>query len=341
MDRGFISWLQQQQVSLAFTTYQTNWLALLGVDEQGQISAFQRQFSRAMGLFTSSERLYLATRYQIWQLDNVLQQGENYQGYDKLYIPRIAYTTGDLDTHDLGVDAQGQILFISTLLNCLATVSPRNSCTPLWHPPFISQVVNEDRCHLNGLAMVVGQPKYVTVCSQSDVIDGWRDRRVHGGCVLEIPSGEVVVQGLSMPHSPRVYQGRLWLLNSGTGEFGFVDLARGQFEAVTFCPGYGRGLAFWDRFAVVGLSHPRDRTFSGLPLEAKLQEKDSAARCGLLIIDLHQGTIIHWLRIEGTITELYDVGVLPGVRRPMALGFQTDEIAQLLTLDPLSRLVGG
>ena len=340
-DREFIPWLQQQNISLAFTTYQTNWLAFIGVNaETGGISAFQRQFNRAMGLYCTPDRLYLSSKYQLWQLDNVLQPGQFYQGCDRLFIPRIAYTTGDIDVHDVAVTETGELIFISTLLNCLATTSDRHSCKPLWKPPFISQIINEDRCHLNGLAMVDGQPGYVTACSRSDVVDGWRDRRKDGGVAIDIASNEIVVTGLSMPHSPRFYQGKLWLLNSGTGEFGYVDLDLGKFEAVTFCPGYARGLAFWGNYAIVGLSKPRsgDGTFSGLLLDDRLKEKDADARCGLLIIDLNTGTIVHWVRIEGTITELYDVGVLPGVQKPMALGFQTQEIEQLISLEPLSEI---
>jgi uncharacterized protein (TIGR03032 family) len=345
-DREFIPWLQQQQISLAFTTYQTNWLAFLGINpETGGISGHQRQFNRAMGLYCTSDRLYLSSKYQLWQLDNVLQPGQLYQGYDKLYIPRIAYTTGDIDVHDVAVTQTGQPIFISTLLNCLATVSDRHSCQPLWKPPFISQIINEDRCHLNGLAMVDGQPGYVTACSGSDVVDGWRDRRNNGGRVIDINSNQTIITGLSMPHSPRFYREKLWLLNSGAGEFGYVDLESGTFEPVTFCPGYARGLAFWQDYAIVGLSKPRagDGTFSGLLLDDRLNEKDADARCGLLIIDLKTGTIVHWVRIEGTITELYDVGVLPGVQRPMALGFQSQEIEQLITLEPLKdiNLVNG
>jgi len=340
-DRELIPWLQQQQISLAFTTYQTNWLAFLGVNpETGTISAFQRQFNRAMGLYCTPDRLYLSSKYQLWQLDNVLQPGQFYQGYDKLFIPRIAYTTGDIDVHDVAVTETGQPIFISTLLNCLATTSDRHSCQPLWKPPFISKIINEDRCHLNGLAMMDGQPRYVTACSRSDVVDGWRDRRRDGGVAIDIASNEIILTGLSMPHSPRVYQGKLWLLNSGAGEFGYVDLELGKFEPITFCPGYARGLAFWGDYAIVGLSKPRsgDGTFSGLLLDDRLKEKDADARCGLLIIDLNTGTVVHWFRIEGTITELYDVGVLPGMQRPMCLGFQTQEIEQLITLEPLSEI---
>ncbi|MEM9244672.1 MAG: TIGR03032 family protein [Cyanobacteria bacterium P01_F01_bin.153] len=340
-DREFIPWLQQQKISLALTTYQTHWLCLLGVNPETQsLSAFQRQFERAMGLHCTGDRLLMSSKYQLWQLDNVLAPGQLYQGHDRLYVPRIGYTTADLDVHDVAFDKTNRPIFVATLLNCLATTSARNSCQPLWKPPFISQMINEDRCHLNGLAMVDGEPKYVTACSRSDVVDGWRDRRDGGGIVIDVTTDEIIATGLSMPHSPRFYRDRLWVLNSGTGEFGFIDLESGQFNAVAFCPGYARGLAFWDKFAIVGLSKPRhgDQTFGGLPLDERLTEKDTAARCGLLIIDLESGAAVHWVRIDGTITELYDVGVLPGVQLPMALGFQTPEIQQLITLDPLASL---
>src|SRR6476469_6164169 len=335
-DRDFPSWLTQQQISLACTTYQTSRLMLIGaVPETNRISAFWRIFDRAMGLFCTPERIYLSSKYQLWQLDNVLESGKLYQGYDKLYIPRIGYTTGDIDIHDIAVDKNNQIIFISTLFNCIATLSDRHSCKPLWKPGFISQYINEDRCHLNGLAMVSGEPKYVTASSQSDVVDRWRDRRQNGGIVIDIQSNDIIVTGLSMPHSPRWYQDKLWLLNSGRGELGYVDLDTGKFEAITFCPGYVRGLAFWQNWAIVGLSKPRggDNTFSGLELDELLLAKDAEARCGMMPIDLTTGAIVHWLRFEGIVTELYDLQVIPTVQKPMALGFQTDEIAQLITLE--------
>ncbi|NIA69655.1 TIGR03032 family protein [Pelagibius litoralis] len=198
----------------------------------------------------------------------------------------------------------------------------------------------EDRCHLNGLAMQEGRARYVTAVSQSDVADGWRDRRGDGGCVIDVASGEIVVAGLSMPHSPRLHNGRLWLLDSGTGYFGYVDPEKGNFERVAFCPGYLRGLSFIGNFAVVGLSRPRgNRTFSGLALDDNLAKADSDARCGLMVIDLKSGDIVHWLRIDGVVEELYDVVILPGAVRPMALGFKTDEIRRVLNVGEPGALV--
>src|SRR5262249_4182501 len=162
------------------------------------------------------------------------------EGHDRLYVPRAGYTTGDLDIHDVALDHNGKVIFVNTKCNCLATLHWRDSFQPLWRPGFISKRVAEDRCHLNGLAMDQGRPRYVTAVSTSDVTDGWRDRRRDGGVLIDVPSGEVVVSGLSMPHSPRLYQGRLWLLNSGTGFFGHVPLEQGTFVPLTFCPGYLR-----------------------------------------------------------------------------------------------------
>lgn len=187
--------------------------------------------------------------------------------------------------------------------------------------------------------MCDGRPAFVTVVSQSDVADGWRDRRRDGGRVLAVPSGDVVASGLSMPHSPRWYRDRLWVLNSGCGEFGYVDLGSGKFEPVTFCPGYLRGMAFLGDYAIVTLSKPRHVTFHGLPLDDRLPQRGAEPQCGLQIIDLRTGTVAHWLRIDGNLVrELYDTVVLPGVRQPMALGFKTNEIERVLLVDAEGQL---
>jgi len=242
---------------------------------------------------------------------------------------------------------------VSTLFGCLATVSDRFSFEPVWQPKWLSKLAAEDRCHLNGMAVgeketaksetpvaptrqtdvdpVSQDPyfsvKYVSACSQSDIVDGWRDHRTNGGCVIDVATHEVIATGFSMPHSPRLYRGKLWLLDSGRGIFGYLDRATGQFESVAFLPGYPRGLTFVGDYAVIGVSKPRhEKTFTGLPLDEELARRNATAQCGLFVVDLRSGDTVHWLRAEGSIAELYDVVVLPGVRRPKALGFQTDEI---------------
>lgn len=305
----------------------------MGLQSSGKLSLFERTLNHCMGLWATERTLYLSSLYQLWRFENALEIGQSYNGYDRLFVPQLGYLTGDLDIHDLVIDNSGRLVFVNTLFSCLATVSEEHSFIPLWQPPFISKLAAEDRCHLNGLALREGKPRYVTAVSQSDVAEGWRDRRVDGGCVIDVQSKEVILSELSMPHSPRWYRETLWLLNSGTGELGYVDLETDKFEPVTFCPGYLRGLAFQGDFALVGVSKPREnRTFSGLPLDKKLQEKDMQARCGVLVIDLRSGYIVHSLRIEGVVSELYNVAVLPGVKQAMAIGFQNDEIRRVMSI---------
>jgi uncharacterized protein (TIGR03032 family) len=332
--RQMLAWLSEQKLSIALTTYQIGKLFFLGLKSNGELSTFERTFNRCMGLCATDNGLYMSSLHQVWRFENVFTQGQQQDDFDRLYLPQVGYTTGDLDIHDMAVDTNGRLVFVNTLFGCLATLSETHSFKPLWRPPFISKLAAEDRCHLNGLAMKDGHPAYVTSVSQSDVVDGWRDHRADGGIVIDVNSNEIVVSGLSMPHSPRWHQGKLWLLNSGTGDFGYVDLAAGRFVPVTFCAGYMRGLSFHGDFALVGLSKPRhNKTFSGLALDANLATRKAEPRCGIQVIDLRTGDAVHWLRMEGVVDELYDVVALPGVRRPMALGFKTDEIRRVLSVE--------
>ncbi|MBW4495159.1 MAG: TIGR03032 family protein [Oscillatoria princeps RMCB-10] len=346
----FPDWLRQLQLSLAFTTYQTNRLFLIGTKPDGGLSLFERIYDRAMGLYATPERLYISTRYQLWQLDNILAAGTEHDGYDKLYVPRLAHTTGDNNTHEVVLtnppqpptekgQQRGGIVFVNTLFSCLAAPHPKHSFTPLWKPLFISKLVPEDKCHLNGLALENGLPAYVTACSTTDTAAGWRAHRHSGGAVIDVRTNEIVCTGLSMPHSPRVYGGKLWLLNSGTGEFGFADKEKGQFQPVVFCPGFVRGLAFHRNYAIIGMSQPRHQNFAGLALDERLATYKMGARCGLTVVDLTSGKVVGWLEFKNTVKELFDVAVLRGVRRPMALGFQGDEIERFVTFEGSSGIV--
>ena len=333
--RQFPDWLAEQRLSLAFTTYQAGKLIFIGLQPSGRLSVFERTFNRCMGLWSNGQSMWMSTLYQLWRFENVLGAGELHDGYDRMFVPQVAYTTGDLDIHDLALDQAGRPVFANTLFSCLATISEAKSFRPLWRPGFVSKLAPEDRCHLNGLAMADGAPAYVTAVSESDVADGWRDRRTGGGIVIDVRSGAVVGRGLSMPHSPRVHDGKLYLMDSGTGRFGTLDPDTGTFEEIAFCPGYLRGLAFHGNFAIVGLSQPREttRTFTGLPLDEALARRSADPICALMVIDLKSGAAVHWLKMEGILHELYDVIALPGIRRPQAIGLKTDEIRRILTIE--------
>ncbi len=339
--RYLMDWLGDQGISLAFSTYQTGKLFLIGKKQDGSISGFERTFNHCMGLWASgdAQTLWLSSRYQLWRFNRIPAQQDQYPGFDAAYLPVVGHTTGDLDVHDLALEESGRLVFVNTLFGCLATLSQGGSFQPLWRPPFLSALVPEDRCHLNGLALRDGRARYVTAVAQSDVADGWRDRRQDGGCVVDVQADQVVADGLSIPHSPRWHQDRLWLLNSGTGEFGHIDLDSGRFEPVAFCPGYLRGLACWGNYAIATLSKPRHVTFHGLPLDDQLTKRSAGAQCGLQVIDLRTGNIAHWLRIESSlVTELYDVVVLNDVVRPMAIGFKTNDIEKTILVDEQGQL---
>lgn len=327
-------WLQEHKASLAFSTYQAGKLFLIGSKPDGTLSVFERTFNRCMGLIASGNSLYISSLYQIWRLENSLAPDERYQAHDRLYVPQLSWITGDLDVHDLGMTAANELVFVNTLFSCVARVSERYSFEPIWQPGFISKLAAEDRCHLNGMAMKEGEAAFVTAISRSNVADGWRDRRHQGGVVIDIASNEVIAEGLSMPHSPRWHQGSLWLLNSGSGWFGKVDLHTGAFEPICFCPGYARGLAFIGDFALIGLSKARGQSFSGLALDDALKQHDAEARCGIIVVNLRTGDLVHSLTVIGVIDELFDVAILPDVVRPAAIGLVNDEIRRLISVPP-------
>jgi uncharacterized protein (TIGR03032 family) len=334
--RQLLSWMAEQQLSLALSTYQIGKLFSLGLKASGELAMFERTFNRCMGLCPSGNGngFFLSSLYQLWRFENMLAPGQQTDGFDRLYVPQLGFTTGDCDIHDMAVDGDGQLVFANTLFSCLATTSATHSFRPLWRPPFISRLAAEDRCHLNGLALRDGRPAYVTAVSTSDAADGWRERRRDGGVLIDVQANEIVASGLSMPHSPRWHQGRLWLCNSGSGEFGFIHLESGTFEPLTFCAGYLRGVAFHGDYALLGTSKPRhNKTFSGLPLDDALAQRNVEARCGIQVVDLRTGDAVHWIRFEGLVEEIYDVITLPGVRNPSLIGFVSDEIRRLISIE--------
>ncbi|HUG94414.1 MAG TPA: TIGR03032 family protein, partial [Planctomycetaceae bacterium] len=227
--------------------------------------------------------------------------------------------------------AVDELWLVSTRFSCLCTLHPDYSFVPRWRPPFISALAAEDRCHLNGLAVVEGQPRFVTAMGQTDTAGGWRENKNHGGCVLELPGGEVVAGGLSMPHSPRWHDGRLWLLESGTGRLMRVDLVTGQCEPIVELPGFARGLALCGPYAFVGLSKIRSTSaMDGVPLAARRNE----LKCGLAAVDLRSGRLAGLLEFQTAVEEIFDVQLLPGLRFPEVIGFQKDEIHNTFVVPP-------
>ena len=340
MSGGLIRRLADLNAALAFTSYQSGFLYMLGSNAQGSAQLHQSGMPKPMGLSRDANGgMILAAGAQIMRFANVLEPDQRInQTYDACFMPRVNHLTGQLDAHDIGEAKDGELVFVNTRYNCLATTSNRHSFEVVWKPDFVSDIVDEDRCHLNGMAMKDGVPAYVTAVSKSDTIDGWRDRRADGGVVIDVATNKVVCEGLSMPHSPRWYNGQLWVLNSGTGELGIVELAKGKakmgkFKPVAFCPGFVRGLTFHGKFAFVGLSRPRYKRFEGLALDQRLKDTDSEPWCGVQVIDTETGACVDWFRIDGQIGELFDVELVEGYRCPMTVSPTSTDAATLITFD--------
>ena len=342
----FQRWLSQAGGSLAITTYQAGKVALVGWDGR-QVSLLMRQFDKPMGLAVDGHRMALATKHEVTLFANapllardflVEQPGR----YDALYLPRVSYRTGDVNVHDLGFANDG-LWIVNSRFCCLAGLSDEFSFVPRWKPRFISEVVPEDRCHLNGLAMVDGKPKYVTALGETDTVGGWREKKATGGVIIDVESGETVVRGLSMPHSPRwnahakgapdEKAGRLFVLNSGAGELWQVDPNDGKHAVVCRLPGYLRGLSFVGPFAVVGMCQIREKhIFGGLPI----QQTNQKLLCGVAVIDLRTGSVVGMLEFTSGCQELYDIQFLPGVLRPMILNLEKEETRQAFTAPDFS-----
>ena len=334
---GFAPLLKRLGASLAVSSYQMGSLLLMGNMPDGRLSLNERHFQRTMGIKYEGGSLWLATLFQLIRLENMLAPGQQVNGiYDTSFMPRATFNTGAIDVHDIGILADGRPLFVNTKFNCLATLSEKHSFTPVWKPAFISAIAAEDRCHLNGLAMENGKPRYVTCVSETDSNDAWREQRESGGIVIDVRTNEIICRGLSMPHSPRLHEGKLWLLNAGRGELGYVE--NKKFVPVAFTPGFGRGLALMGGYAFIGLSKPRYHHFEGLALDTLLTEKKQEAFCGVQVVELASGKVVEWFRAEGTVQEIFDVALLPGIRCPMSVALHSDEAQNLISHERFTAL---
>lgn len=307
------------------STYQAGKVAMIGWNGR-RVTLLMREFDKPLGMAVQGDRLALATRHELWIFSNSRLLAHEYMDgqpgrYDALYLPRAVYQMGDLHAHDVAWGKTGptDLLLVNTRFSCLAKLSWDYHFDPVWRPKFITDLVPEDRCHLNGLTMIDGLARYVTALGTTDTVGGWRANKANGGVLIDVQTQEIVLDGLCMPHSPRWYQGALWLLNSGTGELLRADLAHRQTEVVSRLPGYLRGLCFVGPYALIGLCKIREKhIFGGLPI----QQGDAKLLCGVVVVDLRNGAQVAMFEFTAGCEELYDVKFLPGVRQPMIVNLQ-------------------
>lgn len=329
---SFVALLHQLRASLLVTTYQANKLLVARATENG-LSTLVRTFDQPMGLAVDGRGLTIGTRTQIWTFRNapdIAPRVEPAGQHDACFLPRSCHVTGDIRVHELACSGD-ELWIVNTRFSCLCTLDPDYSFVPRWRPPFITVLAAEDRCHLNGLALVDGQPKYVTALGESDTANGWRTNKPQGGCLMEMGSGQVISRGLSMPHSPRWHDGRLWLLESGTGQLVIVDPASGRRQRVAELPGFARGLALSGPYAFVGLSKIRQTSaMDGVPLA----ERREQLKCGVAVVDLRSGQVVAFLEFQTAVEEIFDVQLLSGRRFPEVIGFQQETIHHTFVVPP-------
>jgi uncharacterized protein (TIGR03032 family) len=341
---NFSEILQKLDISVLVSTYQAGKLVMLRPDGE-RLNTHFRGFNRPMGLAVDGDRLAIGTSVEIWEYHNapaVARRLEPAGSHDACFLPRSSVCTGDIQIHEMafgraavgGWRATGgddpELWFVNTRFSCLCTRSPFHSFEPHWRPPFISELAPEDRCHLNGLCMKEGRPAFVTALGTTDTPGGWRADKKSGGVLLELASGEVITRGLSMPHSPRWYDGRLWVLESGGGGFGYIDTATGRYEALTELPGFTRGLDFCGPLAFIGLSQVRESAvFSGIAIaERPLAERS----CGVWVVNIYTGQTVAYVKFEDAVQEIFAVQALPGMQHPDVINDQPRLIADSFVL---------
>lgn len=304
---SLIGLLDTLQATLVMSTYQSGKIMIIG-QHDGKIDIRYRNFPRPMGMCTAGNSLWAGLGHGIWQFRNFAGAAGNVdekKKYTACYLPTDIHFTADIDIHEM--EFGKELYFINTKFSCLCVKDESSSFKPIWKPPFISSLQPTDKCHLNGLCLRDDEPRYVTALGQTDEPLGWRNNKASGGILMDIATDTLLLDGLSMPHSPRWHQGQIWFLESGKGTLCRLDPMTGRVCEIAQVPGFTRGLQIIGDIALIGVSKVRESaTFSGLPV-TRLPKRI----CGIWVVGLQRGNIISYLEFTEGIDEIFAVGLLP------------------------------
>lgn len=328
-------------ISVMVTTYQAGRLVMLR-SQAGVLNTHFRSFDKPMGLAVANNRLAVGAATSIWEFHNLPavcqkldapKEGDDpattdlAAKHDACFLPRTTHWTGDIQIHEMswvGHGNEAELWFVNTRFSCLCRRSNIYCFEPVWRPSFITSYVPGDCCHLNGLGLRDGRPRYVTALGETNEPGGWRENKKDGGLLIDIESGEIMNRGLSMPHSPRWYNNRLWLLQSGTGSFGYVDAQSGKYESIASLPGFTRGLTFVGPLAFIGLSQVRESAvFGGVPIAERALEERT---CGVWVINIETGETVGFVKFEDAVQEIFAVEIVPA-RYPELVNEDRDLLA--------------
>lgn len=313
--------LNQLNSSIAISTYQAGKVIFISAVNDVNLVQLPRNFEKPMGMAFEGKKMAIATKDEVLILANAPEMAANYpkqpNTYDSLYLPRIAYYTGALDIHDLEW-VNGKLWAVNTLFSCLVTLDEDYSFKPVWKPPFIDAYSPSDFCHLNGLAMDAGKPKYMSALGNGNTPESWRINKAGGGVIIDVESNEIIARDLAMPHSPRIYNGELYTLLSATGELIKINCQSGNYEVIKKFDGFVRGMVRHGDYLFIGLSRLRENSsaFQDLPIAKR------SLFCGIIILHLPTAGIVGHIKYENSVEEIYDIKVISNSKRPGILNHE-------------------
>ncbi|MEQ9008289.1 MAG: TIGR03032 family protein, partial [Ekhidna sp.] len=304
--KSFATILHALKSSLVLSTYQTGKVVIFSPQSEDKLIQLPRNFRKPMGVASHGKHLAVACMSEIILTHRSNNAGKSYPQkkdvYDSLYLPRSSWYTGGVDTHDISY-GKGGLWAVITQFSCIAQLDPRFSFLPKWKPNFISELRPGDRCHLNGMTLKDGIPKYVTALGQSDKPGGWRDQKLDGGILMDVESNEIILDGLAMPHSPRLTGDDIFYLQSAKGELWKYHVPSKSNELICEVPGFARGMSFYNGFLFIGLSKIREdsKDFGKMPIASK------NPIAGVAIVNLRTKQVEGILEYQNAVKELYDV----------------------------------
>ena len=324
--------LFENSFSILITTYQAGKLIIIGSSDGEEIYQTLVSLKKPMGIALQGHKMavacfdelrFFSSNENIHEVINKSNEGS----YDQGFAQRATYFTGNLDIHDIEF-GDGILWGVNTIMSCIGIYDINYSFRPKWKPKFISDIIPEDRCHLNGMAMENNIPKYVTALGKSDTKQGWRKDKMNAGILMSVPEGEILLEGLSMPHSPRFVEGKLYFLESGRATLNCFDPKNKNVEVIYDFNCFVRGMDIIGNAAVIGKSKIRatNKDFNDLNIS------ENSLNGGVILFDLNEKSIIGEIEYNNTVEEIYDVKVMENVRNPAILTGEFELNQDIITL---------
>ena len=326
--------LHQLNCSIAISTYQAGKVVFISAKDENSLVQLPRNFEKAMGIAedTKEDKIAIACKDEVIVFRNSINLAKFYpkapNKYDSLYLPRNTFHTGAIDIHDLNFGNNGELYAVNTLFSSIVKIDDDYNFTPFWTPPFIDKIASEDRCHLNGMAMQNGKPKYATAFNSGNTPQSWRDKVTESGIIIDIETNAIIAKGLAMPHTPRIFNDELYVLLSATGELAKVNPEDGTYEVIVQIDGFVRGMSFHKNYLFIGLSKLRKNssTFGKLPFAEKANE------AGIVLVHLPTKSIVGKITYLTSLDEIYDIHILADKTRPNILNTLTDDHKESLMI---------